>query len=39
MLQIMTEEWHEKHDIWVIYWPSFNPDLNPIEYVWRGSEA
>ena len=31
----MTEEWHEKHGIWVMDWPSSNSDLNPLEHVWR----
>ncbi len=31
----MTKEWHEKHGIWVIDWPPFSSDLNPIEHAWR----
>ena len=28
-----AKEWFEDHGIWVIYWPSHSPDMNPIEHV------
>lgn len=29
-----SQEWFERHGIWVIDWPLYSPDLNPIEHAW-----
>lgn len=31
----VTQEWFERHGIWVIDWPPYSPDLNPIEHAWK----
>jgi hypothetical protein len=32
---LLTQEWFEKHRVYVEGWPAHSPDLNPIEPVWR----
>ena len=31
----MTEQWHEKHGIWVINLPPCGSDINHIEHIWK----
>lgn len=28
------KEWFQQHGVWVMDWPPYSPDLNPIENVW-----
>lgn len=29
------QEWFENHVVWVMEWPPYSPDLNPIEHCWN----